>query len=148
MIRDFLKPTKKKIGLTVLFFTISILLSNIYYFPLNNERFKLFSIPEKISCCLFAPNVCIDAQCFPEECYNKYWNKKLAEVPQSCLSNLCFHQKTAFFLFSSYSANYHDYQDLILAASLYFVFPLNIIYYYFLSCLFVSFLKIKKRGKR
>lgn len=122
-IKNFLKPTKIKIGLMVLIFIGTLFLvadkfplaQELETLSLSKKVFYFFSIPD-----LYLQQICL---------YKIY--------------NICFHKIFALSLFGPSS----DPEDIEIVSWLFFLFPLRIIYYYLLSCAIVSISKIKREKK-
>lgn len=113
-IKNFLKPTKAKVGLLILIFMISVILSHTIFFPPNNKGFDSFSFEMKAFYCVSIPGGCL-----------LYSTLNFLNVPYD-------------------SEEAEDIFSILLFLAL----PLQIIYHYFLSCVLVFILKIKRDKKR
>ncbi len=122
--KEFLKPTKIKIGLTIIIF-----IGTLFLIPILDGD----SILQKIFYCLFFPDGCAQRTCLYK------------------MQGLCsFYKTIAFDLFYIGSAqniqnlSFNEIQDLEVISS-FFLFPLRIIYYYFIVCVLIYILILIKK---
>lgn len=149
-IKNFLKLTKIKIGLTFLIFGVSLFLRHslvnqplLEWIFIPDLRIEQICDAKTAGKCFygpyFSPNLPVPSFDYPE----------LSELSNECLESLCPHQKFTLYLFYNLLSRHgrHGYDDLAIQAHLLFTLPLTILYYYFLAC-FILFLILKKQKRR